>query len=81
MDVVNFSNKWGVQKEEFVTQGTQTVLVVQLVLTVAILCIVRPKFVLARHSNIRVAQLSIARIVMIATLLVGLTYFYPAIFA
>ena len=72
-----FSNKWGIQKEELVTYKVQTTALVQFIVIAAILCLMRPKFVMNRRVSTKIAELSIPRVVLASALVVSLTYIYP----
>lgn len=75
----HFSSKWGVRHEELATQKTQITACVFFAVVVLVLCLIRPKIVLVRDSSLRIAHLSYLRVVVLATCVVGLTYFYPAL--
>ena len=77
----DFSNKWGVDKAEFSTTEVSTTIVVQLIVTILMLAIVRPKFAMARDAQMHVPNMSWLRVLVVAGSIVGFTYFYPCIVA
>lgn len=84
MEGVGFSQKWGIAPEEVATsldtpsqRSMWTVVLGQFVVLVLVLCIVRPSFALDVDSALKIPEVSAIRVVVVAALVVALTYFYP----
>ena len=78
-----FSSKWGVVQDDLVTPkpaiAPESIAVFQFVGIVLVLALIRPSPVMVRTSRLAVPRLCIVRVVVLAALIVALTYFYPAI--
>lgn len=75
--MTQFSTKWGLYREELSSRQLKTIMVVQLITTILILAITRPRLILDSNSLLRVPQLSVVKILVISSGVVALTYGYP----
>lgn len=55
-------------------------MMMQLIATVLILAITRPKLILSSNSALRVPQVSLMRVILVSSAVVALTYGYPYLF-
>ena len=76
-----FSSKWGVREEDLNTHTTYVIIMTHFVVIAAVLCLLRPKFVLSKSSTLRVPEISVLRVVCVAAMVAGLTYLYPLLIA
>lgn len=74
-----FSSKWGMKKRTCAVHNAYTIAAAQFIVTMLLLCIVCPKFVLKADSHIHVGRVCFARVIATTVLITGLTYFYPMV--
>lgn len=75
--MTQFSTKWGLQKEELCSRQLQTIVSLQFVVTLVLLVLIRPKFLLSHDTPLHVPRLSLPKATVVAAAVVTLTYGYP----
>ena len=79
MASTSFEGKWGIQAQPANTPTVETTALVQLAVTVGVLLLVRPSWVMTRPSSIQAPRVSCARAACIAAAVTAATYAYPGL--
>lgn len=73
----HFSTKWGVDQSDLSSRQLTSIMMVQMIATVLILAITRPRLVMSDTGALRVPQLSVAKVLVVSLAIVSLTYGHP----